>query len=56
MSINMIHEVQELVHYYYGNSVLTVKFLYMVFMTEGFFEVAIESWPDWEGGYLSAVL
>ena len=22
--------------------------MYMVFITEGFFEVAIESWPEWD--------
>ena len=22
--------------------------IYMVFTTEGFFEVAIESWPEWD--------
>ena len=24
------------------------QYLYMVFTTEGFFEVAIESWPKWD--------
>ena len=24
------------------------KYIYMVFITEGFFEVAIESWPEWD--------
>ena len=23
-------------------------YIYMVFTTEGFFEVAIESWPEWD--------
>ena len=23
-------------------------YIYMVFITEGFFEVAIESWPEWD--------
>ena len=23
-------------------------YIYMVFVTEGFFEVAIESWPEWD--------
>ena len=25
-----------------------IYILYMVFTTEGFFEVAIESWPEWD--------
>ena len=27
---------------------LFYTFIYMVFTTEGFFEVATESWPDWD--------
>ena len=23
-------------------------FIYMIFTSEGFFEVAIESWPEWD--------
>ena len=25
-----------------------IYILYMVFTTEGFFEIAIESWPEWD--------
>ena len=24
------------------------KYIYMVFTTEGFFEVAVERWPEWD--------
>ena len=28
--------------------VMIYIYIYMVFTTEGFFEVAIESWPEWD--------
>ena len=31
-----------------GTFVCVHMCIYMVFTTEGFFEVAIESWPEWD--------
>ena len=28
--------------------IMQIIYIYMVFITEGFFEVAIESWPKWD--------
>ena len=33
---------------YSGCLILYVLYIYMVFTTEGFFEVAIGSWPEWD--------
>ena len=58
---NVIHELENcLMNVYYMKHSVTTKFqrsldcnvlyiyIYMVFTTEGLFEVAIESWPEWD--------
>ena len=34
--------------YIYMNYIYMYVYMYMIFTTEGLFEIAIESWPDWD--------
>ena len=43
--------MEEIIYIFYIFTLMEAPctiYIYMVFITEGFFEVAIESWPEWD--------